>query len=103
MPTTKAPRRQAPEQELLTRLRRVETRLTNFIRYFGVDPVMDFDEAASRTVTTDGTSLFCATPCASLGDLLFTAHKHKLKGNVDVFVAGRFAGTVRAPDPLVGH
>lgn len=88
------------EQEVLTRSRRVETRLINFLRFFGVDPTMDFDEETSRRVTTDGQALYCATPKATVGDLMFVAYKNRLKGPVPVYVAGRFVGSVRALEEL---
>lgn len=96
-------RRESPEREVLTRMRRLETRLTNFIRYFGVDPTADFDEETSRVVTTDGVAMYCATPRATVGDLMFIAHKHKLQGDAPVYVAGQFIGHIRTVKELSGE
>lgn len=81
--------------ETRDRVRRIETRLTNFIKQLGFAPT---ESARVRTeglvgVTDDG-KLIATNASVTLGDVFFAAQKYRLKGDVEVYVGNRLFGTL---------
>lgn len=80
--------------ETRDRVRRVESRLTNFIKHMGFAPIPDggvgkTDELVG--VTADG-KLVASSASVTLGDVFFAAQKFHLRGVVDVYVGNRYFG-----------
>ena len=81
--------------ETRDRVRRIETRLTNFIKQLGFAPT---ESARVRTeslvgVTDDG-KLIATNSSVTLGDIFFAAQNYRLKGDVEVYVGNRLFGTL---------
>lgn len=77
--------------EALERLTRLETRVTAFMIWNGFDPYRNLSKKNGEYTephVVDG-DIYAATPHTTLGDVMMTALKHKLTGDVDVYVAGR--------------
>lgn len=79
--------------ETRDRVRRIETRLTNFIKQLGFAPT---DAARVKTgglvgVTDDG-KLVVANASVPIGDVFYAAQRHRLSGEVDVYVGSRYFG-----------
>ena len=80
--------------ETRDRVRRVESRLTNFIKHMGFAPIPDggvgkTDELVG--VTADG-KLVASSASVTLGDVFFAAQQFHLRGVVDVYVGSRYFG-----------
>lgn len=84
-----------PQQELLDRLRRFETRVTKFMRWNGFNPTSDPAVEASSTCHVAGGDVHCDNPHVTLGQISSVANKAQLNGAVQVFVAGKLRGVVQ--------
>lgn len=76
-------------QETATRVRRIEARLNNLYRYLGINVDAEYrKELATKVLCDDGT-LYCLTPHATVGDLLFAASRNGLSGEVPVVLGAQ--------------
>ena len=82
------------QSETLDRVRRIEIRLTNFIKRMGFAPVDNAKVVTTNNVgvTADG-ALVVSSPTVPIGDVMFAAAQHRLVGTVDVYVGDRLFGT----------
>lgn len=82
--------------EIRDRVRRIEIRLTNFIKHMGFAPIED------RTTKTDvvvGVSaeggLVASNSAVTVGELFFAAQRNNLRGEVPVYIGNRYFGSMR--------
>ena len=62
------------------RLKRMETRLTNFMRWFGYSPTKDVGAELSVKLVRDGDELHATTPDVTIGDIAQAVYRHKMEG-----------------------
>lgn len=70
------------------RLRRVEFRLSNFMRWLGYDPTREIDVELNSKVTEANGRLYASTPLVTVGDLCQAVYRNKLSGDVPVYLNG---------------
>lgn len=80
--------------EVLARVRRVEIRNAQFMRWQGFNPSQRVVEEATSRVTVEHGSLMCSSPNVTVGDLLRVGNEHQLRGKVDVFLGDRRMGSL---------
>jgi hypothetical protein len=74
--------------EVRDRVRRVEIKLTNFIKALGFAP----SERANVVVVTEDGALVASSAAVPIGNLFLAAQVHNLRGNVPVYVGDRYFG-----------
>jgi len=70
------------------RLKRIETRLTNFMRWFGYSPTKEVAVELSHKVLQDGNTLHATTPDVTIGDIAQAVYRYKLEGDVPLYLNG---------------
>ena len=70
------------------RLKRIETRMANFMRWFGYSPSREVAVELEDRVVYDEGALHASSPRVTVGDVLQAAHRHKLDGDVPLYVNG---------------
>jgi len=79
--------------EVRDRVRRVEIKLTNFIKALGFAPSERANVIVEHNVgvTEDG-ALVASSAAVPIGNLFLAAQVHNLRGNVPVYVGDRYFG-----------
>jgi hypothetical protein len=82
--------------EIRDRVRRIEVRLTNFIKHMGFAPI---EERTTKTdivvgVSADG-DLVASNSSVTIGELFFAAQRNNMRGEVPVYVGNRYFGVMR--------
>lgn len=79
--------------EIRDRVRRVEMKLTNFIKALGFAPSERANVVVEHNVgvTEDG-ALVASSAAVPIGNLFLAAQVHNLRGNVPVYVGDRYFG-----------
>lgn len=80
--------------EVLARVRRVEIRNAQFMRWNGFNPSQRVVEEADSRITVEYGSLMCSSPAVTVGDMLRVANEQQMQGKVDVFLGDRRVGSL---------
>ncbi len=80
--------------EVLARIRRVEIRNAQFMRWNGFNPSQRIVEEAGSRISIEHGSLMCSNPGVSLGDMLRIANENQLVGEVDIYLGDRRVGSL---------
>ena len=82
--------------EIRDRVRRIEVRLTNFIKHMGFAPVEERTTVTANVVgvTKDG-ELVASNSAVTVGELFFAAQRNNLRGEVPVYIGNRYFGSMR--------
>ena len=87
------------EDEITQRVRRIEVRLTNFIKQNGFDPARDTRANLADLVwVTDDGALVASNADVPIGDVMFAAIRAGIRQPADVFVGNHFFGRLIPDD-----
>lgn len=79
--------------EIRDRVRRVEMKLTNFIKALGFAPSERANVVVEHNVgVTEGGALVASSAAVPIGNLFLAAQVHGLRGSVPVYVGDRYFG-----------
>jgi hypothetical protein len=79
--------------EIRDRVRRVEMKLTNFIKALGFAPSERANVVVEHNVgVTEGGALVASSAAVPIGNLFLAAQVHNLRGSVPVYVGDRYFG-----------
>lgn len=88
--------------DIMTRARRIDTRLGHFMRWCGYDPSREVAAELKSLVLVDAdNALHATTPGVSLGDVVQAMYYYKLEGDVPLHINGVQVGTFNVTKNLV--
>ena len=80
--------------EVLARVRRVEIRNAQFMRWNGFNPSQRVVEEADHRISVEYGSIMCSSPAVTVGDMLRVANEQQMTGKIDVFLGDRRVGSL---------